>query len=37
MDKALAAFLYGDTLVLTEGDARALVVNTKGFARAFAR
>ena len=33
MDKALAAFLYGDTLVLTEGDARALVVNTKGFAR----
>lgn len=33
MDKALAAFLYGDTLVLTEGDARPLVVNTKGFAR----
>ena len=33
IDKALAAFLYGDTLVLTEGDARPLVVNTKGFAR----
>lgn len=32
-DKALTAFLYGDTLVLTEGDARPLIVNTKGFAR----
>ena len=31
-DKALTAFLYGDTLVLTEGDARPLIVNTKGFA-----
>lgn len=33
IDKALAAFLYGDTLVLTEGDARPVIVNTKGFAK----
>lgn len=27
----LASFLYGDTVILTEGDARPVVVNTKGF------
>ena len=27
----LSALLYGDTVILTEGDARAVVVNTKGF------
>lgn len=31
MDKLLAAFLYGDTIVLTDGDSRPAVVNTKGF------
>ena len=31
-DKLFAAFLYGDTVVFTEGDARPVVVNTKGFA-----
>lgn len=27
----LSALLYGDTVILTEGDARPVVVNTKGF------
>lgn len=27
----LSALLYGDTIILTEGEARAVVVNTKGF------
>ena len=27
----LSALLYGDTVILTEGDPRAVVVNTKGF------
>ena len=27
----LASLLYGDTVILTEGDARPVVVNTKGF------
>lgn len=27
----LSSFLYGDTVILTEGDPRAVVVNTKGF------
>lgn len=27
----LASFLYGDTVILTEGDDRPVVVNTKGF------
>ncbi|MDO4271002.1 MAG: spore germination protein [Eubacteriales bacterium] len=31
-DKLFASFLYGDTVVFTEGDARPVVVNTKGFA-----
>lgn len=31
MDKVLAAFLYGDTIVLVDGDNRPAVVNTKGF------
>lgn len=31
-DKMLTSLLYGDTVILTEGDARAVVVNTKGFA-----
>ena len=31
MDKLFAAFLYGDTIVLTDGDDRPAVVNTKGF------
>lgn len=31
MDKLFASFLYGDSMVLTEGDARPVVVNTKGF------
>ncbi len=30
-DKLLAAFLYGDTIVLVDGDSRPAVVNTKGF------
>lgn len=29
--RMLASFLYGDTVILTEGDARPVVVNTKGF------
>lgn len=29
--KLFASFLYGDTVVFTEGDARPVVVNTKGF------
>lgn len=33
MDKLLSSFLYGDTIVLTEGDSRPAVVNTKGFAK----
>lgn len=32
-DKLLAAFLYGDTIVLVDGDSRPAVVNTKGFAK----
>lgn len=31
MNKLLTAFLYGDTIVLTDGDARPVLVNTKGF------
>lgn len=31
-DKLFASFLYGDTVVFTEGDALPVVVNTKGFA-----
>ncbi len=30
-DKLFSSFLYGDTIVFTEGDARPVVVNTKGF------
>ena len=30
-DKLMTAFLYGDTIVLTDGDDRPAVVNTKGF------
>lgn len=33
MKKLFAAFLYGDTIVLVDGDSRPAVVNTKGFAR----
>lgn len=29
--KMFASFLYGDTVIFTEGDARPVVVNTKGF------
>lgn len=32
-DKLLTAFLYGDTIVLVDGDRRPAVVNTKGFAK----
>ncbi len=32
VNKMFASFLYGDTVVFTEGDARPVVVNTKGFA-----
>ena len=31
VNKLFASFLYGDTVVFTEGDARPVVVNTKGF------
>ncbi|HBI64322.1 MAG TPA: spore germination protein [Clostridiales bacterium] len=31
MDELLSAFLYGDTVVLVDGDSRPAVVNTKGF------
>lgn len=31
VDKMLASLLYGDAVVLTDGEARAVVVNTKGF------
>ena len=30
-NKLFASFLYGDTVVFTEGDARPVVVNSKGF------
>lgn len=30
-DAMLSSLLYGDTVILTEGDARPVVVNTKGF------
>lgn len=33
MDDLFSAFLYGDTIVLADGDDRAAVVNTKGFAK----
>ncbi len=33
MDKLFQAFLYGDTIVLVDGDSRPAVVNTKGFAK----
>lgn len=33
MEKLLSAFLYGDTIVLVDGDSRPAVVNTKGFAK----
>lgn len=31
-EEMLSALLYGDTVILTEGDPRPVVVNTKGFA-----
>lgn len=31
-DKLFASFLYGDTVIFTEGECRPVVVNTKGFA-----
>ena len=31
MNKVFSAFLYGDAIVLTDGDARPVLVNTKGF------
>lgn len=31
VSQMLSALLYGDTVILTEGDARPVVVNTKGF------
>ena len=31
VSKLFASFLYGDTVVFTEGEARPVVVNTKGF------
>ena len=31
MNKVFAAFLYGDAIVLTDGDARPVLVSTKGF------
>lgn len=31
LQKMLDSFLYGDTVILTEGEARPVVVNTKGF------
>ncbi len=31
ISKMFASFLYGDTVVFTEGDSRPVVVNTKGF------
>lgn len=30
-DKMLSSFLYGDTVIFTQGDPRPVVVNTKGF------
>ncbi|MDD6611778.1 MAG: spore germination protein [Clostridiales bacterium] len=33
VDKLVSAFLYGDTIVLVDGDSRPAVVNTKGFAK----
>lgn len=33
MDKLFAAFLYGDTIIMVDGDSRPAVVNTKGFDR----
>lgn len=32
VNRMFASFLYGDTVIFTEGDARPVVVNTKGFA-----
>ncbi len=32
IDKLFTAFLYGDSIVLIQGDARPVIVNTKGFA-----
>lgn len=32
LDSMLSSLLYGDTVILTEGDPRPVVVNTKGFA-----
>lgn len=31
-NKLFASFLYGDTVIFTEGESRPVVVNTKGFA-----
>lgn len=31
VNKMFASFLYGDTVIFTEGDSRPVVVNTKGF------
>lgn len=33
VDKLVSAFLYGDTMILVDGDSRPAVVNTKGFAK----
>ena len=33
VDKLVSAFLYGDTIVLVDGDSRPAIVNTKGFAK----
>lgn len=32
-DKLFTAFLYGDAIILVDGDSRPVVVNTKGFAK----
>lgn len=32
-DQAFSAMLYGDTILLMDGDSRPLVLNTKGFSR----
>lgn len=31
LNKMLSSMMYGDTVILTEGDSRPVVVNTKGF------
>ena len=32
-DSMLSSLLYGDTVILTDGDSRPIVVNSKGFAQ----